>query len=129
MTINVIGGPVSLPDGTRVPLSKAVRAGDFIFASGQLGFGVDGRIVPGGVEAQTKQCLENARAVLAEAGTDLSRVVKAMIWLTDVDDFAAFNKAYAAFFPEVPPARSAVCSALMVPGAVVEIELVAHSPG
>jgi len=128
MPIETIGGEVCLPDGTPVPLSKAVRAGEFLILSGQLGFGADGRIVEGGVEAQTKQCIENAIAVLADAGSDLSQVVKASIWLTDTADFGAFNKVYGSYFPSHPPARSAVCSALMVPGAVVEIEFMVHQP-
>ncbi|MBR9865024.1 RidA family protein [Neptunicoccus cionae] len=128
MPIETIGGTVKLPDGTPVPLSKAVKVGDLLMLSGQLGFGPDGRIVEGGIEAQTKQCIENAKAVLAEAGSDLSQVVKASIWLTDTADFAAFNRAYAEYFPSHPPARSAVCSGLMVPGAVVEIEFIAHQP-
>ncbi|GGA26302.1 RidA family protein [Neptunicoccus cionae] len=128
MPIETIGGAVKLPDGTPVPLSKAVKVGDLLMLSGQLGFGADGRIVEGGIEAQTKQCIENAKAVLAEAGSDLSQVVKASIWLTDTADFAAFNRAYGEYFPSHPPARSAVCSGLMVPGAVVEIEFIAHQP-
>ncbi|MEY8839671.1 RidA family protein [Cribrihabitans sp. XS_ASV171] len=129
MPIETLGGDVKLPDGTPVPLSKAVRAGDFLILSGQLGFGPDGRIVEGGIEAQTRQCLENAKALLEEAGSDLSQVAKATIWLTDTADFGAFNKVYGRYFPKQPPARSAVCSALMVPGAVVEIELLAYQPG
>ncbi|MEZ0468318.1 RidA family protein [Phaeobacter sp. SYSU ZJ3003] len=129
MPIETLGGDVKLPDGTPVPLSKAVRAGDFLILSGQLGFGPDGRIVEGGIEAQTRQCIENAKALLEEVGSDLSQVAKATIWLTDTADFGAFNKVYGSYFPSQPPARSAVCSALMVPGAVVEIEFLAYDPG
>ena len=67
MTFETIGGPVCLPNGTAVPLSKAVRAGDFILASGQLAFGTDGKIVEGGITAQTRQCLESIKALLASA--------------------------------------------------------------
>ncbi|SEP24428.1 reactive intermediate/imine deaminase [Salinihabitans flavidus] len=128
MPIERIGGEVKMPDGTRVPLSKAVRAGEFLFLSGQLGFGTDGTIVNGGVEAQTRQCIENAKVLLEKVGSDLSRVAKATIWLTDTADFGAFNKVYGSYFPSHPPARSAVCSALMVPGAVVEIEFLVYHP-
>lgn len=128
MTIETLGGEVKLPDGKRVPLSKAVRAGEFLLLSGQLGFGPDGRIVDGGIEAQTQKCIENAKTLLAELGSDLSQVVKATIWLTDTADFAAFNKVYGSYFPSHPPARSAVCSALMVPSALVEIEFLIHQP-
>ena len=128
MSIEAIGGPVTLPDGTPVPLSKAARAGDFVFLSGQLGFGSDGRVVVGGIEAQTRQCLDNIRHILASAGSDLKDVVRATIWLTDAADFPAFNRIYAEYFPSPPPARSTVCSALMLPDAKVEIEVTAYTP-
>ena len=128
MPMETIGGDVKMPDGTRVPLSKAVRAGEFLLLSGQLGFGPDGAIIDGGIEAQTRQCIENAKALLEEVGSDLSRVAKATIWLTDTADFGAFNTVYGSYFPSQPPARSAVCSALMVPGAVVEIEFLVYDP-
>ncbi|SFQ69450.1 reactive intermediate/imine deaminase [Roseivivax halotolerans] len=129
MPIKTLGGDVKLADGTNVPLSKGVRVGDFIMLSGQLGFGPGGRIVEGGIEAQTRQCIENAKALLEDAGSSLSQVAKATVWLTDTADFVAFNKVYGSYFPSKPPARSAVCSALMVPGAVVEIEFLAYQPG
>lgn len=128
MGLDVIGQPLMLADGTRLPLSKAIRAGDFVFLSGQLGFGADARIVSGGIEAQTRQCLENIKAVLAEAGAELADVVRANIWLTDASEFGAFNAVYAEYFAQTPPARSAVCSALMLPEAKVEIEVTAYRP-
>jgi len=129
MPIDAIGTPVTLPDGTPVPLSKAVRAGDFVLLSGQLAFGTNGSIVAGGIQAQTRQCLENAKQVLTDAGCSLSDVVKTTIWLTDPGDFTSFNSVYAEYFPTPAPARSAVCSALMVTGACVEIELLVFCPG
>lgn len=128
MTIEAIGGPVVLADGTPVPLSKAIRAGDFIMMSGQLAFGPDGRIVDGGIEAQTRQCLESIKALLAPVGAGLENVVRVAVWLTDPADFGAFNRVYAEFFPDVPPARSTVCSALMLPDAKVEIEATVFHP-
>ncbi len=128
MPITTIGDPVRLPNGTIVPLSKAVRAGDFILASGQLGFGEDGKIVAGGVGPQTRQCMDNITALLLDAGTSLAEVARVTIWLTDTADFAAFNAVYAEYFPKNPPARSTVCSALMLPDAKVAIEVTAISP-
>ena len=128
MTIETIGGAVCLPNGTAVPLSKAVRAGDFILASGQLAFGTDGKIVEGGIAAQTRQCLESIKALLASVDAGMEDVARAAIWLTDTADFAAFNAVYAEYFPHNPPARSAVCSALMLPDALVEIEVTVFKP-
>ncbi|MCC5973579.1 MAG: RidA family protein [Rubellimicrobium sp.] len=111
---------------SHVPLSPAVRAGDFVFVSGQVPV-VDGNIVPGGVGAETRAVLENVKKCLEMAGCTLSDVVKTTVWLRDRDDFAAFNAAYAEFFPTNPPARSTAESRLMIDIAV-EIEAVAYKP-
>ncbi|MEL7176725.1 MAG: Rid family detoxifying hydrolase [Pseudomonadota bacterium] len=110
-----------------VPLSNAVRAGDFVFTSGQVPFGPDGKLVEGGIDVQTKTVLDNLAAALGLAGATLNDVVKTTIWLTDAADFAEFNSVYASYFETPPPARSCVVSALMVP-ARVEIEAVAYRP-
>lgn len=110
-----------------VPLSAAVRAGNFVFASGQVPFGPDGKLVEGGIEIQTRQVLDNLAAALELAGVALEDVVKTTIWLTDAADFAEFNSVYATYFKTSPPARSCVVSALVVP-AKVEIEAVAFCP-
>ena len=115
MAIETIGGDVVLPDGTKMPLSKAIRAGDFILVSGQLAFGTDGKIVQGGIAAQTWQCMENIKALLLSAGAGMEDIARTAIWLTDPNEFAQFNKVYSEFFPRTPPVRSAVCSALMLP--------------
>jgi len=124
MPREILGSPLTLPDGTPLPLSKAVRAGDFVFLSGQLGLDASGRLAEG-IEAQTRHCLRNVVAVLGEAGLGIEHVVKATVWLTDVGDFAAFNRVYAETFGKAPPARSTVVSGLALPGAMVEIEVVA----
>ena len=124
----LIGGQLSLPNGTKLPLSKAARAGDFVFLSGQLAMNADGKLVGDDIGTQTKQILENIKSLLAEAGCDLSDVVKATVWLVDTKDFAGFNEVYAQYFQQNPPPRSAVCSALMLPGALVEIEVLAYNP-
>ncbi len=114
-------------NGKPLPLSKAVRAGDFVFASGQLPFRADGSLEDGPIEQQTHRVLENLRAVLSEAGAALEDVVKTTVWLTEKADFAGFNAVYAEFFPSAPPARSAVVSALVL-DARLEVEAVAFAP-
>ena len=111
---------------TKPHFSAAKRAGNLVYISGQMPFGADGKIVNGGIAAQVDQCIENIAAALAGEGLALGHVVKTMVWLTATEDFAGFNEAYAAHFPDAPPARATVCSALMVPGARVEIEAVAY---
>ncbi len=111
----------------QVPLSPAVRAGDFVYASGQVPVGADGKVVTGGIEAETRQVLENVKAALALAGARMEDVVKTTVWLRDRGDFAAFNEVYRGYFPSEPPARSTVESRLMIDIAV-EIEAVAYAP-
>ncbi|MFQ5995893.1 MAG: RidA family protein [Acidiferrobacterales bacterium] len=115
--------PSSLP----YPFAKAVRAGDFVFVSGQLPFGPDGTIVHGPIEVQTRQVLENIKATLEEVGCTMTDVVKNTIWLEEERDFAGFNKVYAEFFHENPPARATVGSKLML-DAKLEIETLAYKP-
>ena len=91
MQHEIIGGPLTLPDGSALPLSKAIRAGDFVFLSGQLGFDEQGRLAEG-VEAQTRHCLRLVDSLLAAAGAHREQVVKSTVWLTDIADFAAFNR-------------------------------------
>ncbi|RAI02562.1 hypothetical protein DLJ53_11615 [Acuticoccus sediminis] len=110
-----------------VPLSPAVRAGDFIFVSGQVPVGPDGELVGGNVGNQTRQVLKNVEAALKLAGAELSDVVKTTVWLDDARDFAAFNKAYGEFFPSEPPARTTAESRLMA-DIKVEIEAIAYKP-
>src|SRR5579883_2501742 len=111
----------------QVPLAPAVRAGGFIYISGQVPVGADGAIVQGGIEAQTRQVMENIRAALMLAGAELKDVIKTTVILADARDFAAFNKAYAAFFPKEPPARTTLEARLMI-DIKIEIEAVAYKP-
>lgn len=111
----------------KVPLSPVVRAGDFVFVSGQVPVGPDGAVVAGGVGAETRSVLENMKKCLEMAGCDLTDVVKTTVWLRDRSDFAEFNAAYAAYFPADPPARSTAESRLMIDIAV-EIEAIAYKP-
>jgi 2-iminobutanoate/2-iminopropanoate deaminase len=105
-----------------LPFSKAVRAGGFLFLSGVLAVDAQGRIVEGGIRAQTQFVLERIAAALAEQGTSMAAVVKATVWLADLGDFAAFNEAYAPHFAGALPTRSLVQAALYH-GAAVEIEV------
>lgn len=123
--MQAIGKPLILKDGTRVPLSPAIRAGNFLFLSGQLGLLPDMTLAGDDVASQTAQALANIETVLAEAGVGLDRIVKTTVWLTEARDFAAFNAVYGAVFSQVPPARSTVVSELLISGARVEIEVIA----
>jgi len=112
--------------GVLGPYSQAIRAGDYLFTSGQVGVDpVLGRLVEGGIEAQTRQAMENLKAVLKAGGADFSRVIKATVYLADINDFSAFNKVYGTYFLSDPPARSAFQVAALPLGAAVEIEMVA----
>jgi 2-iminobutanoate/2-iminopropanoate deaminase len=111
----------------KVPLSPAVRAGDFIFVSGQVPMLPDGTVVGGTIEEQTRQTLENVKAALALAGATMEDVVKTTIWLEDARDFQRMNAVYATYFPKEPPARTTVESRLMI-DIKIEIEAVAYVP-
>jgi 2-iminobutanoate/2-iminopropanoate deaminase len=110
--------PTPLP----VPFSKAVRAGGFIFLSGQLAMEASGNIVAGDVQVQTKFVLERIAATLREVGSGMADVVKATVWLANLDDFAAFNEEYKKHFSAGLPTRSTV-EAKLYKGALVEIEV------
>ncbi|TQV83368.1 RidA family protein [Denitrobaculum tricleocarpae] len=127
MSIDFIGAERSGAGGQSLPFSPAVRAGDFVFISGQVAMGGNGEIVPGGIEAQTRQTMENVQKVLASADCGLDDVVKVNVWLDDTRDFWTFNRVYASYFPENKPARSTVRSQLMVDGKI-EIDVVAYKP-
>ena len=109
------------------PYSQAVDSGcGLVFVSGQLPIDLaTGAFPEGGVEAQTRQSLLNARAILEEAGLSLANVVKTIVFLADMGDFTAMNGVYAQFFAEPFPARSAVAVKTLPKGALVEIECIA----
>jgi 2-iminobutanoate/2-iminopropanoate deaminase len=109
------------------PYTPAVRAGDWIIVSGQLGL-KDGALVPGGVAAQTAQAVENLKAQLASMGATLADVAKTLCFLTDMDTFVTFNEAYVAGFGDARPARSTIGVAALPLGGVVEIEAWAFKP-
>jgi reactive intermediate/imine deaminase len=126
----VIHGPGEVAG---LPFSSAVRVGDLLFLSGQLG-NLPGQrqLVPGGVGPETRQTLENIRRLLEHAGSSLERVVKCTVFLADIADYAAMNEVYGTFFRVDPPARSTVAGSGLALGARVEIEciaLVGRPPG
>jgi 2-iminobutanoate/2-iminopropanoate deaminase len=125
MKHDVIGGNLILADGAILPLSKAIRAGDFVFLSGQLGLEKDGTLAEG-IANQTRCCLSNIEELLSSASLTKINVIKTTVWLTDIANFAEFNAIYAKTFDSQPPARSTVCSALVLPNALVEIEVIAY---
>ena len=122
----IIGGPLVI-NGRKLSLSKAVRAGDFVFLTGQVPMSDGELLTSGTIEEQTRSCLDNIRVTLKEAGCGMSDVVKSMVWLRSRDDFPGFNEVYAEYFPEGPPARSALIAEFLV-DVRIEIECVAFSP-
>ena len=123
-TVTAPGAPKAIG-----PYSHAVKVGQLLFASGQLGFDPQTMtLVEGGIEAETRQVLLNVKAILEAAGTSLSQVVKTTVFLRDINDFAKMNAVYGEFFTQNPPARSAVQVAALPRNGAVEIEVVALLP-
>jgi len=109
------------------PYSQAVKAGDFLFISGQIGIDpATGTMVEGGVTGQATRVLENLRAIVEAAGADLGAVVKTTVLLQSMNDFSAMNEVYKSFFTENQPARAAFGVGALPLGALVEIEAVAY---
>lgn len=108
------------------PYSQAMVAGDFVFASGAIGVNPETGDIAEDVAGQTKQVMENLKAVLAEAGTDFSKVVKFTIYLNSMDDFATVNEVYGAYLEKPYPARATVEVARLPKDLLVEIEAIAY---
>lgn len=107
------------------PYSQAIRANGFVFISGQLGWALEGKVVAGGIEAQTEQALKNLTAILAAAGSGWEKVVKASVFLKDMNHFNQMNEIYVRVLEGVRPARTAVEVARLPKDALVEIDLIA----
>lgn len=107
------------------PFSPAVRVGDLLFLSGQIGTDSANRLVPGGIEAETRQTMDNILDVLERTGLSLDRVVKCTVMLADMREWPAMNAIYATYFPRHKPARSALGANGLALGARVEIECIA----
>ena len=128
MSIERIGGVKTGSGGQQLPFCQAVRAGDYLFVSGQVAMDDNGEIIEGGIVPQTRKTMENIIAILEKAGCALVDVVKVNVWLDDARDFQAFNRVYGEYFGGHPPARSCVRSQIMV-DAKVEIDVIAYNPG
>ncbi len=108
------------------PYSQALRAGGFLFLSGQIALDPrSGQLVGGDIKQQTRRVLENVKALLQAAGSSLNRVVKCTVFLADMNDFGAMNEEYGSFFQEEPPARTTVAASRLPRGALVEIDVIA----
>ena len=127
MPLEYLGAPPLASDRQARPFSPAVRAGDFIYVSGQVPADANGEIVAGGIEAQTRQVMDNLATVVALAGAGFDDVCKSTVWLQDARDFGAFNRVYMGYFKNGKPARSTTEARLMV-DAKVEIDVIAYKP-
>ena len=127
MPLDYLGAPPVASDRQARPFSPAVRAGDFIYVSGQVPANAEGEIVAGGIEAQTRQVMTNIKNILAAGGATMDHVVKSTVHLANLDDFQAFNAVYKEFFTAPFPVRTTVGSALLG-GILVEIDVVAALP-
>jgi 2-iminobutanoate/2-iminopropanoate deaminase len=107
------------------PYSQAIVANGMVFCSGQIGMNAEGQLVSGGVEAETRQSLENLKELLSAAGSSFGSVVQATLFLKNMADFGAVNAIYGEYFPECPPARACVAAAELPKGALFEVAVTA----
>ena len=120
--------PAKFPN-TGLPYSPGILAGDTLYLAGQLGRDpATAKLVPGGIEGETRQTLTNLREVLREAGMDFGDVVSVTAYLVDFKEFDAYNKVYREFFPKDPPARATVGVAALNPGGRIELQMIAVKP-
>lgn len=122
----VIGEPLVI-NGQQLSLSRAIRAGDFVFITGQVPMKDGVPMTDGTIEDQTRACLDSLKQILDEAGCEMSDVVKSMVWLKTREDFGGFNSVYAEYFPEEPPTRSTLVSDFLI-DILLEIECTAYRP-
>lgn len=115
--------------GLGLPFSAAVRAGGFIYVSGEMATDANGQIIPGDIKAQTKGTLDKLAATLKAAGSSLDQVASVNVYLTSAANFAAMNEVYRTYFPKNPPVRTTVMTALVLPNALVEMSMVAIPNG
>jgi 2-iminobutanoate/2-iminopropanoate deaminase len=118
-----------VPGRSELPFSEAVRVGSMLYLSGQIGTDSTGRLVPGGIAAETRQTLENIRAVLLRHDSSLNHVVKCTAMLADIGEWSAMNQVYVTFFPQHLPARSAFATSGLALGARIELECIATTIG
>jgi 2-iminobutanoate/2-iminopropanoate deaminase len=111
------------------PYSQAIRAGDFLFVAGQVPVNPEtGKFVTGPIGDQTRQCMENLKAILSAAGSSLADVVRTTIYLMNMQDFGEVNDAYGNFFDLDPPARTTIGVATLPKGVAIEIDVIAYAP-
>lgn len=122
----VVGAPLVI-NGRKLSLSRAIRAGDTVYLTGQIPMRDGAVMTDGSIEDQTRAVLDTITETLQLAGCDRDDVVKAVVWLRDRADFPGFNAVYADYFPNDPPARSAIVSDLLV-DVRVEVEVIAWRP-
>ena len=127
MNKQCIGDIRSGSGGRSLPFSPAVRAGDFVYVSGQTAMNDQGEIVSGGIEVQAHKVFEIIKNILKIAGCGMEDVIKVNVWLDDTRDFAGYNRIFAEYFTENPPARSTVQSKPVV-DAKIEADVVAYKP-
>jgi 2-iminobutanoate/2-iminopropanoate deaminase len=114
--------PRKAAPGQSFPFSEAVRAGDMLYLSGEIGIDANGKIVPGGIKAEAKQVMDNIGANLARHGSSFDRVVQCTVALADIADWPAFNEVYKGYFPKHFPARMAYATGGLAMGAKVEVQ-------
>ena len=125
MSIERFGVGTAGSASQKLPFSKAVRAGGFVFVSGQIAVDSKGEVINGGIVEQSRQTLDNVKAILESTGLGLKDVVKATVWLEDARDFWSFNRVWVEYFGSDLPARSCVESKLMS-ACKVEVEVIAY---
>jgi len=119
-TLNTQNAPAAIG-----PYSQGVKVGNLIFTSGQLPINTQSGELVADIEGATKQSLDNVKAILESSGSSMDKIVKTVVFLRDMNDFAAMNTVYSTYFPSNPPARSAVQVARLPKDAIVEIEAIA----
>ncbi|KGK91856.1 endoribonuclease L-PSP [Desulfosporosinus sp. HMP52] len=119
-TLNTQNAPAAIG-----PYSQGVKVGNLIFTSGQLPINTQSGELVTDIEGATKQSLDNVKVILESSGSSMDKIVKTVVFLRDMNDFAAMNAVYATYFPSNPPARSAVQVAKLPKDAIVEIEAIA----
>jgi reactive intermediate/imine deaminase len=118
---------VVYPSGGNYPFSNAIRAGDFVFVSGQIAFMTDGSVSTEAIQAQTRMVLDTIKDILAKAGCSMSDIIRCGCTLQDARDFDGFNSAYATYFPKDPPVRTTAVGRLVL-DARVEVDCIAFHP-
>ena|SRR3990167_2268168 len=125
MSIKRFGSSKTGAGGQHLPFAKAVQAGGFLYVSGQVAMDEQGEIVSGGIIGQTHKIIQHIEKILKECGYNLKDVIKVNVWLDDPRDFWSFNKVFAEYFGDHPPARSTVRSSLVV-DAKIEMDVIAY---